>query len=155
MNSNLRLFCVALFLISFPTIVAAQKAGLSESVERRGDETWKIALQIWNYAEPGYQEVQSAKLLSDRLEQAGFVVKRGVADIPTAFTATFGEGKPVIGIMGEYDALPGLSQQAVPEQLPRAGAAYGHACGHHMFGAASMSAAIALAEQIKSGQIRP
>ena len=154
MNSNFRLFCIALFLISFPAIATAQKAGLSESVERRGDETWKIALQIWNYAEPGYQEVQSAKLLSDRLEQAGFVVKRGVADIPTAFTATFGEGKPVIGIMGEYDALPGLSQQAVPEQLPRAGATYGHACGHHMFGAASMSAAIALAEQIKSGQIR-
>ena len=153
MNSNFRFFCIAL-LLSFPTIATAQKTGLSESVERRGDETWKIALQIWNYAEPGYQEVQSAKLLSDRLEQAGFVVKRGVADIPTAFTATFGEGKPVIGIMGEYDALPGLSQQAVPEQLPRAGATYGHACGHHMFGAASMSAAIALAEQIKSGQIR-
>ena len=92
-------------------------------------------------------------MLSDRLEQAGFTVKRGVAEIPTAFTATFGEGKPVIGIMGEYDALPGLSQQAVPEQLPRDGATYGHACGHHLFGAASLSAAIALAEQIKSGQI--
>lgn len=132
----------------------AQKPALNDSINRRVDETWNIAKQIWQFAEPGYQETQSSKLLADTLEKAGFVVKRGVAEIPTAFTATYGEGKPVIGIMGEYDALPGLSQQAVPEQLAREGASYGHGCGHHMFGAASMSAAIAIAEQIKSGQIR-
>lgn len=132
----------------------AQKPALNDSITRRADETWNIAKQIWQFAEPGYQETQSSKLLADTLEKAGFVVKRGVADIPTAFTATYGEGKPVIGIMGEYDALPGLSQQAVPEQLAREGASYGHGCGHHMFGAASMSAAIAIAEQIKAGHIR-
>ena len=146
--------CLVTLFVGCHSLALAQKAALNDSVERRGDETWQMARQIWQLAEPGYQETQSAKLLADRLEQAGFVVKRGVADIPTAFTATFGEGKPVIGIMGEYDALPGLSQQAVPEQLPREGATYGHACGHHLFGAASMSAAIALAEQIKAGQIR-
>ena len=145
------LLCVA---IVSPERAFAQKAALNESIQGREAATWEIALKIWGFAEPGYQETRSAKLLADTLEQAGFVVKRGVAEIPTAFTATFGEGKPVIGIMGEYDALPGLSQQAVPEQLPREGATYGHACGHHLFGAASMSAAIAIAEQIKAGQIR-
>ena len=148
--------CVVLVAALFgsQSIAFAQKAALNESVERRGDETWQIASQIWKFAEPGYQEVESSKLLADTLERAGFAVKRGVAEIPTAFTATFGEGKPVIGILGEFDALPGLSQQAVPEQMPREGATYGHGCGHHMFGAASMSAAIAIAEQIKSGQIK-
>ncbi len=143
--------CVA---IVSPERAFAQKSALNESIQQRGAATWEIALKMWGFAEPGYQETRSAKLLADTFEQAGFVVKRGVAEIPTAFTATFGEGKPVIGIMGEYDALPGLSQQAVPEQLPREGATYGHACGHHLFGAASMSAAIAVAEQIKAGQIR-
>ena len=144
-------FCVAALS---PEIAFAQKAALNESLQRREAATWEIALKIWEFAEPGYQETRSAKLLADTLEQAGFVVKRGVADIPTAFTATFGEGRPVIGIMGEYDALPGLSQQAIPEQLPREGATYGHACGHHLFGAASMSATIAIAEQIKAGQLK-
>ena len=143
--------CVA---IASPERAFAQKAALNESIQRREAATWEIALKIWEFAEPGYQETRSAKLLADTFEQAGFVVKRGVAEIPTAFSATYGEGKPVIGIMGEYDALPGLSQQAVPEQLPREGATYGHACGHHLFGAASMSAAIAIAEQIQAGQIR-
>ncbi len=141
-------------LVLSPALALAQKGALNESIERRGDETWHVARQIWQFAEPGYQEVQSAKLLADTLERAGFTIKRGVAEIPTAFVATYGEGRPIIGIMGEYDALPGLSQQAVPEQLPREGATYGHGCGHHLFGAASMSAAIAIAEQIKAGQVR-
>jgi len=147
-------FALVLLLTLFPGLAWAQKGALNESIERRGDETWQIARQIWQFAEPGYQEVQSAKLIADTLERAGFTVKRGVAEIPTAFVASYGEGKPIIGIMGEYDALPGLSQQAVPEQLPREGATYGHGCGHHLFGAASMSAAIAISEQIKAGQLR-
>ena len=146
--------CLFVLSLVVPASVFAQKAALNESIQRREAATWEIALKIWEFAEPGYQETRSAKLLADTLEQAGFVVKRSVADIPTAFTAAFGEGKPVIAIMGEYDALPGLSQQAVPEQLPREGATYGHGCGHHLFGAASMSAAIAIAEQIKSGQLK-
>lgn len=146
--------CLLILSVVSPERAFAQKSALNESIQRREAATWEIALKIWEFAEPGYQETRSAKLLADTLEQAGFVVKRSVSDIPTAFTATFGEGKPVIAIMGEYDALPGLSQQAVPEQLPREGATYGHGCGHHLFGAASMSAAIAIAEQIKSGQLK-
>ena len=141
-----------LVLLSQPLL--AQKGAMSESIRQREQATWALATKIWELSEPGYQEIESSKLLADALEHAGFRVERGVAEIPTAFTATFGQGSPVIAILGEYDALPGLSQQAVPEQMPREGATYGHACGHHLFGAASASAAIALAEQIRSGQLR-
>jgi aminobenzoyl-glutamate utilization protein B len=88
------------------------------------------------------------------LENAGFTIERGVAEIPTAFTATFGSGKPVIGILGEYDALPGLSQRAVPYREPAVPGGYGHGCGHHLFGVASASASLALAEQMRAGQLR-
>lgn len=131
----------------------ADKLQLIKSVEARDAETWSVARRIWEFAEPGYQEVRSSKLLADTLENAGFQVDRGVAQIPTAFVASFGKGQPIIGIVGEYDALPGLSQQDVPERLPREGTTYGHACGHHLFGAASMSAALALAQQIRDGQL--
>lgn len=135
-------------------VCQAQKELLYASVDARADETWDAAQKIWSWAEPGYQEVQSAGLLAGQLEAAGFQVVRGVAEMPTAFTATFGEGHPIIGILGEYDALPELSQQAVPQRAPIEGAKYGHACGHHLFGTASASAAIAIAEQIRSGQIQ-
>src|SRR4029434_3549320 len=81
-------------------------------------------------------------------------VERGVAKIPTAFTATVGIGRPVIAILGEYDALPELSQDAVAYRKPRVEGANGHACGHHLFGVASLEACVALGEQIKGGQVR-
>ncbi|MBC8291469.1 MAG: amidohydrolase [Planctomycetes bacterium] len=132
----------------------AEKADAIKSVTEREEATWKLARKIWEFAEPGYQEEQSSKLLADHLESAGFDVKRKAAGIPTAFTATFGEGEPVIGILGEFDALPGLSQDAVPYRQPREGKTYGHACGHHLFGAASATAAIAIAERIKAGDLK-
>ena len=136
-----------------PLPATAQKAVLSESINQRAAADWETALKIWQWAEPGYQETKSAKLLADVLARAGFQVRPGVANIPTAFTATYGQGKPVIAILGEYDALPGLSQQAVPYRQKAPGNIYGQACGHHLFGVASASAAIALAEQIKAGKI--
>lgn len=132
----------------------AGKVDALKSVNEREESTWQLARKIWELAEPGYQEVQSSKLLAENLEAAGFTVNHKVAGIPTAFTATFGEGAPVIGILGEFDALPGLSQDAVPYRQPREGTAYGHACGHHLFGAASASAAIAIAERIKAGDLK-
>ncbi len=133
----------------------ATETQILESVEQRRDASWKMARTIWEAAEPGYQEHRSSKLLADAAEAAGLRVTRGVADIPTAFTAEFGSGKPVIGILGEFDALPGLSQQDVPEQLPRDDQnSYGHGCGHHLFGVASLSASIAIAEQIRSGNLK-
>lgn len=148
-------FVIALLLCLLSAPLEAQdKPSLYKSIDSRGESTWGAALKIWGWAEPGYQETKSSALLLGILEQAGFDIRRGVAEIPTAFTATFGEGKPVIGILGEFDALPGLSQQATPLRAPREGVAYGHGCGHHLFGAASMSAAIAIAEQIRSGHLK-
>lgn len=108
----------------------------------------QIAQKIWNYAEVGYKEKQSSLLLQETLRQAGFQVESGVADIPTAFVATFGQGKPVIGIMAEYDALPGLSQDSIPTKRSLGGNS-GHACGHHLFGTGSVAAAIAVKEWMK------
>ncbi|MBL8819066.1 MAG: amidohydrolase [Planctomyces sp.] len=122
------------------------------SIESRRERTWELAQQIWAAAEPGYQESKSSSLLSDELERSGFRVQRGVAGMPTAFIAEFGSGEPVLGILGEFDALPGLSQTADPEPVTRSDQnSYGHGCGHHLFGAASLSAAVAISEQIRNG----
>ena len=102
-----------------------------------------IAHSIWEYAEMGYKEVKSVALLQKTLSDEGFKITSGVADMPTAFIAEYGSEGPVIAILGEYDALPGLSQQAVSEKKSAGGAA-GHACGHHLFGTASAAAAISV-----------
>ena len=103
-----------------------------------------IALKIWGYAEIGYKETQSSGLLQSTLQAAGFTVQAGVADMPTAFVATYGSGSPLIGILAEFDALPGVSQTADPEKKARPEVNAGHACGHHLFGTASTDAAITL-----------
>jgi aminobenzoyl-glutamate utilization protein B len=117
-----------------------------------------VAKQIWGFAEVGYQETQSSALLQEQLRSAGFRVEAGVADIPTAFVATWGEGSPVIGIVGEFDALPGLSQAATPERQPLVPEGPGHGCGHHLFGTASAAAAIAVKDWLvankRSGTLR-
>ncbi len=112
-----------------------------------------IAQKIWNYAEMGYQEEKSVELLQRILIDEGFSINKGVAGMPTAFIAEYGKGKPVIAILGEYDALPGLSQQAVPEKKS-ANKEAGHACGHHLFGTASTAAAIAVKNWIKANNIK-
>ena len=109
---------------------------------KRGDYT-AMADQIWRWAEMGYQETRSSALLQDALRAEGFSVRSGVADIPTAFVASFGAGAPVIAILAEFDALPGVSQQAVAQRKPFADGVAGHACGHHLFGVGSTAAAIA------------
>ncbi|HSG72005.1 MAG TPA: hypothetical protein VLA12_16425, partial [Planctomycetaceae bacterium] len=116
--------------------ISKEKQELCGIVNSRLEEDWQAALQIWNFAEPGYQETKSSALLSSMLERAGFKITKPVAGIPTAFTAEFsvGENSPVIGILGEFDALPGLSQEAVPYRKVSEGKSYGHACGHHLFG---------------------
>lgn len=143
-----------LVLLAIPHLATAGKPQMSESVAKRAEPCWNAAQQIWNWAESGYQEHKSSALLADMLEQAGFRVERGVADIPTSFVATFGSGTPVIGILAEYDSLPGLSQQAIPQQSPAVAGANGHGCGHHLFGVASVSAAIAIAERIAAGEMK-
>ena len=114
----------------------------------------KTALQIWEYAEVGYKEVKSAALHVQHLKDAGFSVETGVAGIPTAFLATYGSGSPAIGILAEYDALPGINQSASAERDPIVGKNAGHACGHHLFGTASVSAGIAIKELIAAGKLK-
>jgi len=131
------------------------KAAAVKAAESRAGVAWEMAMKIWDFAEPGYMEKQSSALLSDALEREGFRVRRGVAGIPTAFIAEAGSGKPVIAILGEYDALPELSQEAVPFRKPRPnGNGYGQACGHHLFGVASATAAMALADLLKTGEVK-
>ena len=109
---------------------------------------------IWEYAETRYEEYQSAGLLCQILEEEGFTVTKGVADMNTAFVASYGSGKPVIGLLGEYDALYGLSQEAgISEKKARETDGKGHGCGHHTLGVGTLAAALALKEYLKENNI--
>ncbi len=125
-----------------------------KDIQLKYDEYKKIALQIWNYAEVGYKEVKSSAIHQKTLSDNGFTVQAGVADIPTAFVATYGSGKPVIGILAEFDALPGLAQTATAEKTGIQGQDAGHGCGHHLFGTASVAAAIELKKLMSEGKIK-
>ncbi len=128
-----------------PTKAAQSDASaILAGIDAKASDYAEVARRIWGFAEVGYQEVQSSALLQSVLAAAGFTVQAGVAEIPTAFVATWGTGAPVIGILGEYDALPGLSQDAVPVRTPVVENGAGHGCGHHLFGTASAAAAIAV-----------
>ena len=135
----------------------ALKSEAIVDIQGKYDDYKKIALQIWEYAEVGYKEVKSSALHQKTLTDAGFSVKAGIADMPTAFVATYGSGSPIIAILAEFDALPGLSQQAVPEKVS-AGKDAGHGCGHHLFGTASVAAGIEIKKLMEekklSGTVR-
>lgn len=122
---------------------------LNKKSEAYGD----IAQNIWEFAEMGYLEEKSSALLQKTMSDEGFRIKKGVAGIPTAFIAEYGSGAPIIAILGEYDALPGLSQKAVPERAS-ANMAAGHGCGHHLFGTASAAAAIAVKDWMKASNTK-
>lgn len=117
------------------------------------DQYKQVAMQIWEHAELGYKEVKSSALLQETLKKEGFTVEAGVADIPTAFVATYGSGSPVIAILAEFDALPGLAQQAVPEKKGIEGKAGGHGCGHHLFGTASVAAGVSIKKLIEEKKL--
>ena len=135
---------------SLPSSIANEKKAVIQSLEAKKQQYVDVATNIWNLAELGYKEGKSANLLQSMLKEEGFTIETGVAGIPTAFTATFGSGSPVIGVLGEYDALPGFSQDAVPFKKELAGNTNGHACGHHLFGSASAAAAIAVKNWLKT-----
>ena len=112
------------------------------------------AQQIWNFAEVGFQEVKSSALLQQTLKENGFTIETGVAGMPTAFVATYGSGSPVIGILAEFDALPGLSQTAVPSKEANSLLSAGHGCGHHLFGVASAAAGIELKNYLDRSKMK-
>jgi aminobenzoyl-glutamate utilization protein B len=137
---------------STASIGEALKNTTATNIQSHYNQYKEAALQIWDYAELGYKEVKSSALLQKVLEENGFTMESGVAGMPTAFVATYGGGKPVVAILAEFDALPGLSQTADPEKAS-AGKKAGHGCGHHLFGVASMASGIAIKKLIEEKKI--
>ncbi|HWM26878.1 MAG TPA: amidohydrolase, partial [Woeseiaceae bacterium] len=148
-----------IFLIVFCAFPGALPAHADEAteiidfVDSRYEETATLARNLWEYAEVGYQEEKSSGLLQQTLSDEGFEIDAGVAGIPTAFVASYGNGGPVIGILAEFDALPGINQDALPTRSPIDGKAAGHACGHNLFGAGSVGAAIAVAHWLEENGV--
>jgi aminobenzoyl-glutamate utilization protein B len=147
--------CIGLSIA--PPARAQAKSAAHEKVEQLVDEnaaSWKQASkQIWDYAELGYHEEKSSALLQAQLKTAGFSLTAGVADEPTAFIASYGQGKPVIAILGEFDALPGLSQKPVPQREPVVVNGSGHGCGHNLLGSGAALAVVAVKEYMAANHI--
>src|SRR5579862_5560417 len=114
----------------------------------------KIALSIWDYAELGFKETKSSLLLQNTLKENGFSIEAGVAGMPTSFVASYGSGKPVIAILAEFDALPGLSQDSSSSKIPVANKNSGHGCGHNLFGTGSVASGIAIKKLMEEGKIK-
>ena len=142
------------FMVSSQNDLPKNKAILKNSVSNHQSDLINISDEIWSLAETAFEENKSSKILADYAEKNGFRVERGVAGMPTAFVATYGSGKPVISILGEFDALPGISQKALPTKEALNEGAAGHGCGHNLFGAASLGAAIAIKELMELGKIK-
>jgi aminobenzoyl-glutamate utilization protein B len=149
---------ILILMLSYGSINAQSvnklKKELLNSIEQKSDELITISDNIWHAAEVAFREEKSAEFLIAYAKQNGFDVDSDLAGMPTAFTATFGEGSPVIGIIGEFDALPGLSQttNSFKNELTEGGA--GHGCGHNLFGTASLGAAVAIKELIEKGSLK-
>ena len=151
---------LGLVILAFGSQTIAQrksnpnKDAVIKSVESRQSDMIAMSDKIWAYAETALKEKQSSKLLADYAEAQGFIVERGVAGMPTAFIATYGSGRPIVGILGEYDALPGISQKSQPVKEPLVTGAAGHGCGHNLFGVASLASAISIKELIQQGKLK-
>lgn len=133
-------------------LTPAQQSAVA-SVDAQAEDLKSVNKAIWEYAEVGLQEFKSSALLIEKLRARGFEVTSGVANMPTAFVARYGSGRPVIGILAEYDALPGLSQQSVPYREPVTEGAAGHGCGHSGLGTAALGAAIAAQTAMQQHQL--
>ena len=135
----------ALLPLALPICAGAAEADdVMKFVDSRYEQTAALARDLWEFAEVGYQEVKSSALIKETLAAEGFEIESGMAGIPTAFVASFGTEGPVIAILAEYDALPGINQDNVPTRSPIQGKLSGQACGHNLFGAGSVGAAIAV-----------
>jgi aminobenzoyl-glutamate utilization protein B len=133
-------------------MVEAKKKAL-EWIDENSQWIIEVSDEIWEYAELGLLEYKSARLLIDELKKHGFTVEEGVGGMPTAFVASWGKGKPVIGVMGEYDALPGISQCKSPDKEPLVEGEPGHGCGHNIHGASGMAGAIAIRYAMEKNHI--
>ena len=147
-----RIYLLGFLFVTFSSFAQNQK--VIQELDSKAEFYGELANQIWSNPELGYLENNSSALLQKTLSDAGFTVKSGVAGIPTAFVAEYGSGKPVVGIMAEFDALPGVSQKAIPTREPIIEGGAGHACGHHLFGTASTAAGISAMEWMKENNIK-
>lgn len=143
------LLCLYLTAAALMAQTTPDRAALLSAIEQRASHYGELSRQIWEFAEVGYKETRSAALLKDELRKSGFRITDAVGGIPTAFTAEWGSGKPVISILGEYDALPGLSQANIPEKKALTTGGPGHGCGHNLLGTASALAAVAVKEWLQ------
>jgi aminobenzoyl-glutamate utilization protein B len=149
---------LALCALTLSTYASAQATPTAHKqvlqlVDENAANYKKVSKEIWDYAELGYHETRSSALLQKQLKDAGFSIQAGVADEPTAFIASYGSGSPVIAILGEFDALPGLSQQTVPERDPVVADAPGHGCGHNLLGSGAALAAVSVKEYMAKNHI--
>ncbi|MBT2696510.1 amidohydrolase [Bacillus sp. ISL-40] len=124
------------------------KSNITKWMDENEAKFTDLAKQIWEHPELGYNETFASSLQIKTLEEAGFEVTSGIGDVPTAFVAQYGKGKPVIGILGEFDALPGLSQKVTPNINPVVSNGPGHGCGHNLLGTAGVNAVITLKERM-------
>ena len=147
-----KIYLLGFFFVTFSSF--AQNKKVLQELDSKAEFYGELANQIWSNPELGYLENNSSALLQKTLSDAGFTVKSGLAGIPTAFVAEYGSGNPVVGIMAEFDALPGVSQKAIPTREPIIEGGAGHACGHHLFGTASTAAGISAMEWMKENNIK-
>ncbi|MHC4394901.1 MAG: amidohydrolase [Planctomycetota bacterium] len=158
----MRHFCCSMLVMLFTNVaiaeLSAEKQKVISSIDSKRAVYSAISRQIWKWAELSFVEFKSSELLQDTLKKEGFEVQSEVADMPTAFVASFGRGKPIIGLLAEFDALPGMSQEVCPERKPLVEGAPGHGCGHNLLGVGCTAAAIAvkdwLIENSRRGTIR-
>ena len=145
-----------IFLLTFiiSSHLWASNHSLDSTIDKHQSEFENVAMTIWDLAEVGYQEYESSKLLQNSLKDHGFRIQTNVADIPTAFIAEYGSGSPVIAILGEFDALPGVAQSASPFKEPYKDNQAGHACGHHLFGAGSAWSSVVIKDWMKANNIK-
>ena len=148
------LLAIVLPCIAYTQSIPDLKQSVLTSVDKHRSELIGLSDQIWALAEMALKEHESAKILADFAVRQGFAVESGVAEMPTAFIATYGSGRPIIGILGEFDALPGISQKAVPHEEALEIGGGGHGCGHNLFGAGSIGAAVAIKELMEEGKLQ-
>ncbi len=153
--STLLMACLCLSVLGQKKAkISKNKQAVINSVENHSEEFIEMSDKIWSYEEVAFEEAKSSEVLINYAESQGFTVEKGVAGIPTAFVATYGSGAPVIGILGEFDALPGLSQKTVSSKDPLNVGGAGHGCGHNLFGVASLGAAVTVKELIEQGKLK-
>ena len=154
MKSRILLFFFFLSLTFVDVIAQTTTQDILKTLEDKTPHYNTMAGTIWKLAEPGYLEEKTTAILQKELSDAGFTISIGTAGMPTGFTASYGSGQPIVAILAEMDALPGLSQDASPVRLPLQQGGYGHGCGHNLFGTASVAAAVAVKKWMVDHQVK-